>query len=232
MYSIPDLDDKQLMFDSGVIWHQTTTNDRMGRFVAHYEAMKMSHAVPGDIVECGVFKGESIVRFAHFRAMLGSNDSSKIIGFDNFSNEYPDTEFKEDQPTREHWISTAGPSSISTTQLSTIFDHHKFTNYDFVAGDITLTVPEFVEKNPGFRVSLLNIDCDFVEPTYTALKHLWPLIPKGGIVLLDNYAGTSTEGHSYFGDTKGVEDFLAELEVKPTIHKFPWVCRPCYIIKE
>ena len=112
------------------------------------------------------------------------------------------------------------------------FDKHNFTNYEFIAGDITETVPAFVRKNGGMKVSLLNIDCDFVEPTYAALKHFWPIIPRGGIVLLDNYGGSSTEGHSYYGDTKGVDDFIKELEVKPIIKKFPWVCRPCYIVKE
>ena len=32
MFDLPNLDDKQLMFDSGVTWHLTTTNDRIGKF--------------------------------------------------------------------------------------------------------------------------------------------------------------------------------------------------------
>ena len=41
MFDLPDLENKQLMFDSGVTWHLTTTNDRMGRFIAHYETYKI-----------------------------------------------------------------------------------------------------------------------------------------------------------------------------------------------
>ena len=48
--------------------------------------MKLIKEVPGDIVECGVFKGESLTRFAHFRNLFGTNDSAKIIAFDNLMN--------------------------------------------------------------------------------------------------------------------------------------------------
>jgi hypothetical protein len=232
MYTLPDLNNKQIMFDAGVTWHLTTPPDRIGRFITHYETMKLVQNIPGEIVECGVFKGESLTRFAHFRNLLGTNDSCKIIGFDNFSNEYPDTEYEEDQPQRQHWIHTAGPSSISIDQLTEVFDKHKISNYEFIAGNICATVPEYIKNNPGIKISLLNIDCDFVEPTFTALQTLWSHMSKGGIILLDNYGGWGTSGCSYFGDTKGVDDFLKTLEDPPTIRKFPWVCRPCYIIKD
>ena len=37
--------------------------------------------IPGEIVECGVFKGVSLIRFAIFRELL-QNQSKRIIGFD------------------------------------------------------------------------------------------------------------------------------------------------------
>mgnify|MGYP003645340145 CR=1 FL=1 len=231
MYELPDLKNPQVMFDSGVTWHLTVPTERMGRFLVHYEAMKLAQMVPGEIVECGVFKGESLMRFAHFRNILGTQDTAKIIGFDNFNDEYPDTEYEEDQPQREEWVNTAGPSSISISQLQDVLDHHKITNYDLVGGDISTTVPEYVQQNGGLRVSLLNIDCDFVEPTYTALKALWPHLSDGAVVLLDNYGGWGSSGCSYFGDTKGVDDFFNELAVPPLIKRFPWASRPCYFIK-
>lgn len=231
MFTLPDLNDKQLMFDSGVNWHLLATPDRFGRFIAHYECMKKIKDIPGDIVECGVFKGESLTRFAHFRNLLGTNNSAKIIGFDNFNNEYPNTKYEEDKPQREYWMATAGTSSINVKQLSNVFEKHKLENYEFISGDICKTVPSFSKKNPGMKISLLNIDCDFVEPTYIALKTLWPHISKGGIILLDNYGGWGTSGCSYFGDTKGTDDFLKELDLPISIKKFPWVSRPCYIQK-
>ena len=45
----------------------------------------MTMDVPGAIVECGVFKGTSLARFAMFRELFGNTFSKKIIGFDIFN---------------------------------------------------------------------------------------------------------------------------------------------------
>ena len=81
--------------------------------LCHFEAFKMSSNIPGDIVECGVFKGTSLVRFGHLRNLLGTQESAKIIGFDVFNDIYPNTNFKEDKKERAKWIKNAGSSSIS-----------------------------------------------------------------------------------------------------------------------
>ncbi len=57
---------------------------RIGKILAHYELYKMVLDIPGFIVECGVFKGTSLIRFATFRDLLGNSFSKKIIGFDTF----------------------------------------------------------------------------------------------------------------------------------------------------
>jgi hypothetical protein len=40
--------------------------------------------LPGNIIECGVFKGASLIRFATFRYILEAPFSRKIIEFDTF----------------------------------------------------------------------------------------------------------------------------------------------------
>jgi len=231
-FELPDLDNKQLMFNAGVDWHLTVPAERMNRLISHYQAMTMVKNIPGEIVECGVFKGESLLRFAHFRDILGTQSSSKIIAFDNFNDIYPDTSYDVDQAQRQHWMETAGSSSISTDQLDKVLKKKNITNYELIAGDITKTVPEYVSKNKGLKIALLNIDCDFTEPTFTSLKYFWDHMSVGGIILLDNYGGWGTSDLSYHGDTKGTDDFIQTLENKPQILKFNYVDRPCYIIKK
>ena len=204
--------------------------DRLSKFVIYYEAMKMVHDVPGAVVECGVFKGTSFARFSLFRELFGNFNSKKLIAFDVFSDDFPDTEFEEDKKIREDWINTAGGSSISTEQLSMVLDRNEIKNYQLIEGDVLKTIPEYVDKNKGLKISLLNIDIDFVEPTYCALEHLYPLVMPGGVVLLDNYAGESPEGIALHGDTKGVDDYFEDKDIK--IRQFPFSGRPCYIIKE
>ncbi len=45
---------------------------RISKSLAQYELFKLVQDVPGAIVECGVFKGASLVRFAAFRELLGN----------------------------------------------------------------------------------------------------------------------------------------------------------------
>ena len=67
------------------------------------------------------------------------------------------------------------------------------------------TIPSFRKKNPGLKISLLNIDIDFVELALTVLENFYPLVSKGGI-LFDNYAGRGSSGKYLHGDT-GIDDF-------------------------
>lgn len=229
MFSLPDFS-TQSQYDFETNFHLTLEISRLAKFIAHYEAFKMIQKIPGSLVECGVFKGTSLSRFAMMRELLGNYFSMKIIAFDVFGDDFPDTDFEEDKAQREHWIDTAGSSSISTEQLDEVFSRMSVKNYELIAGDICKTVPHYIENHPGLKISLLNIDCDFVEPTLAALENLYPHISKGGIVLLDNYAGEGETGLSYHGDTRGVDLYFKEKDIK--IQRFPFASRPCYIIKD
>lgn len=50
---------------------------RIGKLIAHYELFKMSQNIEGEIIECGVFKGASLVRFAMFRKLFQSKFERK-----------------------------------------------------------------------------------------------------------------------------------------------------------
>jgi hypothetical protein len=229
MIKLPDLS-LQSSYDHETWFHHTLRVDRLAKFIAHYEAYKMVMGVPGSIVECGVFKGTSFMRLAILREMLGNYFSAKLIAFDVFGDEYPETKYAEDNPTRDYWIGTAGASSISTEQLSGLLDRQGVKNYELVAGDVLQTIPKYVSEHPSLKISLLNIDIDFVEPTYCALEHFYDRVMPGGVILLDNYAGEDAGGNSLHGDTRGTDDFFKDRNA--TIRKFPFAARPCYVIKD
>jgi len=213
------------MYEYETNYHLTMNEERLSKFLCHFELFKISSKVPGDIVECGVFKGTSLARFALFRNLLNGQHSSKIIGFDVFSDTYPSTKFKEDEKQRSNWIKNAGSSSISKLQLNLIFKKLKIKNYELIEGDVLKTVPNYVKKRPEIRISILNIDIDFNESTYCCLKYLYDKVSKGGVILLDNYGHTN-------GDTESVDRFFRGINIKPKIERFPFLNRPCFIIKE
>jgi hypothetical protein len=220
MIELPDFD-RQYEYET--YFHLTLDVARLGKLAAHYEAYRMVREIPGAIIECGVFKGTSITRFAMLRDLFDNPGATKIIGFDGFGDEYPDTAYEQDHVQREKWIREAGSRSISKEQLELVFDRRRVRNFELVAGDILETLPAYVRTHPELKVSLLNIDIDFVEPTLCALTELYDLVMPGGIILLDNYG-------AFHGDTKGVDTFFEDRPV--TIKRFPFVDRPCYIVKK
>ena len=229
MINMPEFS-TQSAYDYETNFHLTLRVERYAKIIAHYEAYKMALNIPGSIVECGVFKGTSFVRFAILREMLGNYFSGKLIGFDIFSGDYPETACEEDQKSRDFWLSTAGPNSISPEQLTDVLGRQDIKNFELIAGNVLETIPKYVKEHAGLKISLLNIDIDMVEPTLCVLEHLYDRVMPGGIILLDNYAGESPAGHSYHGDTKGVDQFFSNRKV--SIKKFPFAARPCYIVKE
>lgn len=219
MIKLPDFS-KAFEYENN--FYLSCDNSRLGKFIAHYELFKMAADLPGAIVECGVFRGNSLVRFAGFSKLWGAAADKKIIGFDSFGG-FPETGFEPDKKQRQKFIADAGGQSISVSQLSRVLRHKRIEeNVELVAGDITKTVPEYVRKNPRLKICLLNLDVDIYEPTVTILEYLYPLIVSGGVLILDDYG-------VFPGETKAVDDYFRGKKIK--IRKFPFSVTPCYIIK-
>ena len=73
-------------YENGYYWFSDTR--RIGKLLAHYELYKMATGIPGDVVECGVYKLASVIRFATFRSLLENVYSRKLFAFDAFG-EFP-----------------------------------------------------------------------------------------------------------------------------------------------
>jgi len=182
----------------------------------------MIKEITGEIVECGVFKGASYLRFAMFREIFSNPYSKKIIGFDTFG-KFPETSFQDDEKARTQFIDSAGSDSISKEQLLKILDNKGLNKHvELIEGDITETVPEYVKANPELKISLLNLDTDIYEPAVSILEYLYPKITKGGILMLDDYG-------THPGETKAVDEFFKNKDIQ--IKKFSFAMTPCYIIK-
>ena len=210
---------KKFEYENG--FYLTSEKNRIAKLLAHYELYKMIIKLPGEVVECGVFKGASLVRFATFRDLLETTYSRKIIGFDIFG-KFPNTSFEEDKPFLKTFFDTAGDQSIAKEKLKEIFQHKKIDNFELIKGDINITVPKYVEKNPQMRISLLHIDTDIYEPALTVLKYMYARVVKGGVIVFDDYG-------TFPGETKAVDEFFADKHV--IIKKLPISYIPAYVVK-
>jgi hypothetical protein len=220
MIELPDFS-KPFYYENN--FYLSSDINRMAKIMAHYDLFKQTVDVPGSIVECGVFKGASLIRFATFRELLCNPHGKKVIGFDAFG-EFPQTEFKEDVKWREKFITDSGNEGIDEHQLMEVFKHKKIdTNVELVKGDVCKTLPEYIKKHPELKISFLNIDVDVYEPTKAVLDNLYSKVSKGGVIVLDDYANV------FPGANKAVDDFFKDKNVE--IKRLPYAVTPCYLIK-
>ena len=220
MIELPDFS-KSFVYENN--FYLSCDSTRMSKILAHYELYKMVQDLPGAIVECGVFKGASLARFAMFRDVFGNDYSKKIIGFDIFG-PFPETKFELDKKQRKNFIQEAGSESIGTEQLMEVFKHKNIDrNIELIKGDICKTVPKYIKDHPELKISLLNLDTDIYEPSVVILDYLWPCIVKGGILMVDDYG-------KFVGENKAVDEFFKDENLK--ILKLPFCMTPSYIVKE
>ncbi|GAB4027507.1 TylF/MycF/NovP-related O-methyltransferase [Spirosoma koreense] len=220
MIQLPDFT-RSFEYENNYYWASDV--NRMAKVMAHYELYKLTLDVPGAIVECGVFKGASLIRFATFRQLLSNPTAKKVIGFDAFGR-FPETEFTGDKVWRVKFISDSGEEGIDVDQLMTVLNHKGIgQNVELVQGDVCETIPAYLEKHPELRISLLNIDVDVYEPTRAALEYLYERVVPGGVIMLDDYANV------FPGANAAVEEFLTGKNV--LVKRLPFAVTPCYLVK-
>lgn len=210
--------DKKWDYENG--FYLTSHVSRIPKLLAHYELYQSIIDLPGHVVECGVFKGASLIRFCTFREILESPFSRKIIGFDAFG-KFPQQDSTEDQKFIEKFERDAG-DGISVDELKKVFAYKGFENYELVQGDVIETIPAYVESHPELKIALLHIDVDVYTPSVAILNNLFERVVRGGLIVLDDYGTVA-------GETNAVDEYIAEQDI--AVEKLPISHIPCYIRK-
>lgn len=193
---------------------------RLGKLLAHYEIYKMISGVPGAIVEAGVYKGASLMRFATFRRLLENDDSRPMHGFDAFG-AFPreGISSEADQAFIDRFQS-AGGDGISPEDLRAAFAAKDFRNITLHPGLVDATLPPFLAANPALKIALLHLDLDVYEPTRLSLELLAPRMARGGLIVFDDY--TAVEGA-----TRAADEYCAAHG--GVLEKLPFYSVPSFI---
>lgn len=213
-------------FDPAKVWdyengyYLTSDVTRLTKAIAQYELYKSIVHLPGDVMEFGVFKGASMIRFCTYREALENRFSRKIIGFDAFG-KFPDQDNKHDKDFIKSWEQRAG-DGISVDDLHKSFKLKGIDNYELVEGDIIETLPAYLEKKPYQRVALLHIDVDVYKPTKVILEQLFERVVKGGLIVFDDY-------NTVAGESDAVDEFFANTSYK--VEKLPLAHIPAFVRK-
>tara|TARA_B110000285_G_scaffold79604_1_gene91889 strand:- start:4461 stop:5189 length:729 start_codon:yes stop_codon:yes gene_type:complete len=202
----------------------------LGKLLHRHDFFNKTRHLPGDIVEVGVFKGSGMATFSKILEIYCPNTIKKVVGFDIFDPDLSidvlnkDTDIDKDSMNKVY-------SRIDSVDRTIESVHNRLTNVSssnnflLIGGDVEITLPKFIENNPGQRISLLYIDVDIERPSYIALKYLWDKVVPGGIIVFDEY-----EYHK-FTESCGVDKFLKERNIEYNLITTNWLSPTCYIQK-
>lgn len=167
--------------------------------------------IPGDLVECGVYRGGSAMVMAHALRSIGSTDRTLWL-YDTFEGMPEPGEFDmraqstaESTETRSRWASEQrdGHNAWCFAPLDEVHTNMQRTGYPtdrvrLVKGRVEDTIPDSAPE----RIAVLRLDTDWYASTRHELEHLYPLVSPGGVLILDDY------GH-WEGARRAVDELMA-----------------------
>jgi predicted O-methyltransferase YrrM len=176
--------------------------------------------VPGDIVECGVGTGTSLLLMAH--VVHARQMAKHLWGFDSFEG-FPDPG-EEDASYRN---ARRGEWAIPKDAVLQLLSAHLGDEL-FFRSKISLVQGFFETSLLAHRgpISLLHLDCDLYDSYRLCLEELYPKVSPGGVIVFDEY---HREAHVWPGAPKAIDEFFAdkpvEFEKDPLYGKF-FVTKP------
>jgi hypothetical protein len=163
--------------------------------------------VPGDLVECGVWRGGAAFLMAEVLAQLGNTDR-KVWLFDSFEGLPPPEDI--DGPGAHAWARDTGGAMYHDNCRAGLEEVQANAEALGLTERLTMVPGWFEDSLPANReavgpIALLRIDCDWYEPVKSCLETLYDSVSPHGIVILDDYYtwdGCAIATHEFLADRK------------------------------
>jgi hypothetical protein len=181
--------------------HTMTSPARLEALIRAVEHV-VAADVPGDIVECGVWRGGSMMAVALTLQRLGAERELHL--FDTFTGMPEPTAQDVDSAydgyslarmwrRRTNWIGVPA-GEVERAMASTGYPRERV---HLVEGRVEDTLPARAPE----RIALLRLDTDWYASTRHEMEQLYPRLSPGGVLVLDDY------GH-YEGARRAVDEYL------------------------
>ncbi|MFN5335210.1 MAG: TylF/MycF/NovP-related O-methyltransferase [Bacteroidota bacterium] len=203
-----DFNDSHKKIYSLVKDYTMTSPERIWSFIESINYVN-KHAIEGAIVECGVWKGGSIMA-ALLRLMELKDSSREVYLYDTFEGMSEPTEYDIDpkgnkaatllnERIKDQQDHVWAYSPLEDVQQRVFKTNYPKEKIHFIKGKVEETIPGVIPE----KISILRLDTDWYESTKHELYHLFPKLVKGGILILDDY------GH-WSGAKKATDEFINE----------------------
>jgi len=190
------------------------------RAVEHIENNK----IEGDIVECGVWRGGSIMAILKVLKNLNSLERN-IYLYDTFEGMSEPTELDESykgesattaySTKNEFWNRIECLSPLEEVQNNVESINYPDAKIHFIKGKVEETIPNV--RIPE-KIALLRLDTDWYESTLHEMEYLFPKLVKGGILIVDDY------GH-WQGCKKAVDEYIHSNNLELFLIRIDYTCR-------
>lgn len=199
-----DYDDEAKDVIRAVKPYTMTSPERLNAFILATRHI-VRHDIPGDIVECGVWRGGSMQACA--RTLISQGDTGRdLYLFDTYEGMTPPTEedLRRDGKSAEELLAAQGRDRPiwAVATLDDVKSGFRKVPYPadrvhFVQGKVEDTVPAEAPE----RISILRLDTDWYASTKHELDHLYDRLVPGGVLLIDDYG-------YWQGSRQAVDEFL------------------------
>ncbi len=166
--------------------------------------------IEGAIVECGVWRGGSMMLAAS--ELLALDDGSReLYMYDTYSGMPPpagvdrdpdgihaEDRLKNDSADRQS-SNVWAIASLADVKANLDTTGYEGTKMRFIQGKVEDTIPETIPD----QIALLRLDTDWYESTIHELIHLVPRVCRGGVIIIDDYGYWS-------GARKAVDEYIAD----------------------
>lgn len=219
----PDFYDYEIELIRLVAPYTMTRSERIYVLIKAVEYI-VAQDVRGSIVECGVWRGGSMMAVA--KTLLRSKRTDfDLYLYDTFEGmtrpSDKDVNFKGEHASEKFERLGTGPDSSDWDRIP--LDEVKRNMFSlgyqndqihFIKGRVEETIP----KNDTGQIALLRLDTDWYESTKHEIVNLFPLITKGGVLIVDDY------GH-HQGARQAVDEYISENKVPILLNRVDYSCR-------
>jgi hypothetical protein len=222
-----ELPDDELMANLGMF----VRRQQWARYLFMHELYRHAIPVHGVVMEFGTRWGQNLALFSAFRGIYEPfNFTRTIVGFDTFAG-FPSVAAEDGA----HGVIAPGAYGMNAnweSKLEQILAYHEdespishVRKFELVKGDVSETVPAYLERHPETIVALAYFDMDIYQPTRDALEAIRPHLTRGSVLGFDEACFAPMPG-----ETIALREVLGLDNVR--LQRVPYCPAPAFLIWE
>jgi O-methyltransferase len=174
-------------------------------FIDNVLLARRGSLVEGDLVECGTWRGGMSA------AMAWAVPGRHSVLFDSFEG-LPDAK-PIDGPSALHWsreVRDYDNCRAEEALAVQAMERVRQPDFEIVKGWFEETIPVWAKRQRP--IAVFRLDGDWYESTMLCLEHLWPLVSRGGVVIIDDY-------YTWDGCSRAVHEYLARVQATERLER-------------